>query len=83
MRRCGCLLIAGCALWLTVGTGCSHKTRMWTNPHARKANLGQEPDEHYHYVSRMMKHHHRALVDDLDIFFMTDRPSRLTRWHTK
>ena len=72
------LLLAAFAL------GCTAENRfMLTYPHAKSVNLAQSSEEHYHSVSRIAKLDRKALVDDLDTFFMTDRPTRLTRWHPR
>lgn len=39
-------------------------------------------EEHNQAVIRIADQDRRAFIDDLDIVFMTDRPTRLTRWHT-
>jgi len=43
--------------------------------------LGETGDEHRERVSTIADQDARALVEDLDLLFMTDRPTRLTRWH--
>ena len=49
-------------------------------PHATIATLALSAHEHYLYVSNIAAQDERALIDDLDLLFLTDRPSRLTRW---
>jgi hypothetical protein len=39
--------------------------------------------DHRHRVRQVMLNDERSLVEDLDVFFMTERPSRLNRWHSK
>ncbi|NOT01101.1 MAG: hypothetical protein HOP29_10780 [Phycisphaerales bacterium] len=39
--------------------------------------------DHMHTISAVIDRDTRALFDDLDILYMTDRPSRLTRWHDR
>ena len=56
---------------------------MLNYPHARFGNLTESPHEHYQRVSNIAATDGRALVDDLDLLFMTDRPTRLTRWTTR
>ncbi len=67
---------------LLVATGCSGPSLgSWHYPHAGKATLGQSPHEHQEGIARMDAQRRRALIEDLDVFFLTDRPTRLTRWH--
>jgi hypothetical protein len=83
-----CVVVAGLLTALTLA-GCASsagvrgRPLVWTQPHAASESLGESPDEHYHRVSSVVTHDARALVDDLDLFFMTDRTSRLTRWHSR
>ena len=65
-------------------TGCATKAGTLVGyPHATSANMTQSPHEHYQSVSFIAAQDRRALMDDLDLLFMTDRPARLTRWVTK
>ena len=79
----GCLLVtlflAGCA----VLTRSPRSTVMLTYPHATEATMTQFPHEHFQAVSNVANQDARALVDDFDLLFLTDRPSRLTRWHSR
>ena len=50
---------------------------------ADNEGMGETGDEHFHRVVQVEEARRRALVDDLDFFFQTDRPSRLTRWHER
>lgn len=80
--RCAC----GTALLVGILTlpACSKPTMMKIfYPHADNATLGQTGEEHYNRVSRDWEHDRRLLQEDLDLLFMTDRPSRLTKWHVK
>ena len=52
-------------------------------PHARKATLTLSAEEHFQRVSEIARRDKTALMDDLDMLFMTDRPTRLTRWHDR
>lgn len=83
MRKTGCMLVVTALTALGLA-GCASKTAtVMLYPHATTANMTQSPHEHYQSVSSVAAQDRRALVDDLDIFFMTDRPTRLTRWVTK
>lgn len=78
---CACLLavlaLSGCGTWAKV----QRKTVIWNYPHATGETFAQSPHEHYQWVSDMSAHDSRALVEDLDLLFLTDRPTRLTHWH--
>ena len=64
--------------------GCASKpATVMIYPHSTFRNMTQSPHEHYQSVSSIAAQDRRALVDDLDLFFMTDRPTRLSRWVTK
>lgn len=70
-------LCAVSGLWIT---GC------WTassRPHTCMETLAEEPDEHYHRSSMILERDRRALAEDLDLLFMTDRPTRLSKWHSR
>lgn len=84
MTRVGSRLVIGCGLvscvWLT---GCSTKAMATAHPHSRTETLAQDPHEHFHTVSMSLEQDRRTLAEDLDLLFMTDRPTRLTRWHSR
>ncbi len=83
MRKTGCMLIVTALTALGL-TGCASKTAtMIYYPHATSANMTQTSLEHYQSIVDVVARDKRALIDDLDMFFMTDRPTRLTRWVTK
>lgn len=73
------LTLAGCANW----SAAQHRMVKLNYPHAGSETLTQSPHEHYHTISRVSFIDARALVEDLDLFFMTDRPSRLNRWQDR
>lgn len=64
---------------LTFGCSTERVTKM--RFHSNNAGIGENPDEHYNRLFRQETHARRALVDDLDVLFLSERPSRLTRWH--
>jgi len=79
-------LVSLCLACLVVGpwaVGCTSERVVGWQPHADATNLTETPDEHYHRVLRIEGQRRDALAEDLDLFFMTDRPTRLTRWHVK
>lgn len=71
--------VPGCAVF----TRSPRSTVVLNYPHATEATVTQTPQEHYQHVSNIAAQDARALVDDLDLLFFTDRPSRLTRWHAR
>ena len=62
-------------------TGCMGAKSTWMYPHENTETLGETPEEHRHRVVSSLEQDQRALKEDLDLLFMTDRPTRLTRWH--
>ena len=83
MRKTGCMLVVTALTALGLA-GCASKTAtVIAYPHSTFTNLTQSPHEHYQSVSSIAAQDRRALIDDLDLLFMTDRPTRLTRWVTK
>ncbi len=70
------LVISGCSSWART----QRATLGWVNPHADGETLTQSPHEHYHSVSTMSDLDSRAIVDDLDLLFLTERSTRLSRW---
>ncbi len=80
---CACVLLAlalpGCALWAkTQGAAVG-----LNYPHTWGETFAQSPRERYQNVSRVAAYDARAIVEDLDLLFLTDRPTRLTRWHDR
>ncbi|MFQ5589742.1 MAG: hypothetical protein ACE5HE_01135 [Phycisphaerae bacterium] len=74
--------VAAFAVLVLMDSGCAPQaTVMLDYPHASRATLTQSPHEHYRRVSNIAVHDRQALIEDLDILFLTDRPGRLTRWH--
>lgn len=52
-------------------------------PHSMMRTGTDSPDDHYHRVARILDLDSRLLADDLDLLFMTDRSTRLTRWQSR
>ena len=73
------LALPGCAAWAKI----QNASVDLNYPHARGETLAQLPPERYHKVSRVTARDVRAIVEDLDLLFLTDRPTRLTRWHDR
>ena len=73
------LILPGCA-----ASADSPRSLLLLNyPHATQETLTQSGDEHLQAVSNIAERDARALVEDFDLLFMTDRPTRLTRWHSR
>lgn len=65
-------------------SGCCARDWTWiTDPHRSNEPLTQNCKDHKEYVNRIADHNSRAINDDLDLIFMTDRPTRLTRWQER
>ncbi len=48
-----------------------------------RGNMTQTPAEIAHTQRRIVDIESRELEEDLELFLMMDRPSRLTRWQTE
>jgi hypothetical protein len=75
----GALALSGCATW----ANWQRSTVGWNYPHAAGETLTERGQDHYQTISRISAHDCRALVEDLDLLFLTERPTRLTRWHDR
>lgn len=75
----GVMVLSGCAAW----SGTQRATVEFNYPHAGGETMTYTSEEHRHRVSQISAHDSRALVEDLELLFLTDRPTRLTRWHTR
>ena len=77
-----CLLVpvvlAGCATNSPHGVPAS-----WLYPHVKLRTAGEARDDHHYRVARILNLDSRLLADDLDLLFMTDRSTRLSRWHSR
>lgn len=76
------LVLAGCNVGRTAAqVGDAGKLFMMSQ------NLGptltQSTGDHMHTISTVIDQDRRALFDDLDMLYQTDRPSRLSRWHDR
>lgn len=68
-------LLAACVAVTVCGSGCY--------PNAHRATLGQTANEHERQVMRVRETDRRLLIEDLDLLFQTERPTRLSRWHMR
>ena len=86
MARCSIFALLMVAL---VQCGCATGSRSYRAssalyyPHADSETLALTRAEHRHAIEESARQDARALAEDLDLFFLTDRPTRLTRWHTR
>lgn len=83
-RMAGSIVLVGLVLG---AVGCATRapraTVLWNYPHATETTITQSPHEHYQSVANVAERDARALIEDLDLVFMTERPTRLTRWHDR
>ena len=82
-RGIGVVGILLCAVVIGCTSRASKVETAVFHPSARTETLGEPPHEHYHRVYQSVDQDRRALSEDLDVLFMTDRPTRLSRWHGK
>ena len=66
-------LVAGVLTAAWVVCGCSFN----------QPTLTQTGEEHRNAVRTVWERDKAALIDDLDLVFQTDRPTRLSKWHDK
>ena len=78
-----CLIVtAGCNLGRTAaGVGNAGKVIMMAQ--GLGPTLTQSTGDHMHTISAVIDRDMRAIFDDIDMIYMTDRPRRLTRWHDR
>ena len=81
IARVGLLVLVLATAW-TIGCT-SRASQLWVHAHRHGETLTQTGEEHNRTVIEVVDHDRRALVDDLDLLYMTDRPSRLTRWQSR
>ena len=79
--RVGLMALVLATAW-TVGCT-SRASQLWVHVHRHGETLTQTREEHNQAVIKVADQDRRALMDDLDLLYMTDRTSRLTRWHAR
>lgn len=73
-------LVAGCAS----NTGAPPKALILMEyPHAAQPTLTDSPDDHMRIVGRVIDRDAKALIEDLDLLFLSDRPTRLSHWQDR
>jgi len=73
--------IVAIGLSILVLHGCTGAKSIWMYPHANSEAFGETSDEHRQQVVGVLEQDRRGLTEDLDLWFQTDRPTRLTRWN--
>lgn len=87
--RNGTKLWFGCGLVGVLALGCGPLTKppRWSagvrNISAGQESLSESADDHYERVYQVYQHDGRGLAEDMDMMLLTDRPSRLNRWHDR
>ena len=61
-----------------ISTGCYSAG---SRPHTCMETLSESGDEHYHRTDMILDRERRAMAEDLDLLFLTERPTRLSHWH--
>ena len=72
------IMLPGC-----MSTRAPRSTVLWNFPHATEANLTQSPHEHLQMAGKVVERDASALIEDLDVLFLMDWPSRLNRRHNR
>jgi len=81
---CGLSALLGLA-----ASGCGWTTKVrqdyqpYLYPHLRAETSTQTAEEHERTVRSVVRRDAIGLMDDLDLLFMTDRPTRLSKWHDR
>jgi len=76
--------MAALALAALSAAGCHARSSVpFLYPHATKPTRTLAPHEHYQQVSDVAEQDELLLIDDLDLVFLTDRPTRLSKWRTR
>jgi hypothetical protein len=84
MSRFGRFGIAALALAALSMVGChARSTVPFLYPHATKPTRTLAPHEHYQQISDVAEQDQLLLINDLDLVFLTDRPTRLSKWRSR
>ena len=84
--RCSVLV---CLLVSLAATGCAtvasvHESSAgWLYPHANMTTAAEFGDDHSQRVARILALEKRLLAEDLDMVCLTERSTRLSRWHDR
>ena len=52
-------------------------------PHRFTETTARARQEHHQTVKEVIRRDQEGFMDDLDLLFMTDRPTRLSKWHDR
>lgn len=78
-----CLLVslaaAGCATVSSVHEAPSG----WLYPYANMPTAAEFGDDHAQRIARILALDRRLLAEDFDLVFLTERSTRLSRWHDR
>lgn len=88
MKKLAIAMLGGALLWIGAGCGTIPANNAYWEYRLQKLSTQssgtvETPGDRMHTLRQVANQDSRALVDDLDYFFMTDRPSRLSRWHNR
>ena len=72
-------MLSGCA----TGTGVSKGSVVLAYPHSVYPTMTQPARDHIQVGGKVIHRDSRALIEDLDLLFLNDRPTRLSRWHDR
>ncbi len=72
-------LLSGCS----TGTGVSKASVVVAYPHSVHPTMTQPARDHIQVGGKVIHRDARALIEDLDLLFLSDRPTRLSRWHDR
>ncbi len=75
----GLLVLAGCNAGRTAGL-LANAGKIVMMSQGLGPTLTGSTGEHLHAINATIDHDARAFFDDLDLWYQTDRPTRLTRW---
>ena len=84
MRCLWCLGLAtvgllGCA----TEPGTARPGTLLLYPTAKSPTLVRTSEEHWRQVAAIPERDNAAIIEDFDLLFLTDRPSRLNKWHSR
>jgi len=84
MSQFGRFGIAALAMAALSAAGCHARSSVpFLYPHATQPTRTLAPHEHYRNVSNVAEQDQFLLIDDLDLVFLTDRPTRLSKWRSR
>ncbi len=88
MLRSVCLVLLGSVLLMASGCIQSTKEVLLANQVAiagvsESGTLTENYTEHMHRLTASVDHDGRALMEDWDLLWQRDRPTRLSRWHDR